>query len=178
MSMRCPTCVSMRCPTCVPWSIYHLATSARPPSLPIDPNRVYDVRKGVAIFLPEHTWSQVSPRGGKVTLSPGPERSSSRRVEKSHTASCGLQPPPSVSLVPAPRPYCTPSQYCQLMEEEEDCGGRPRSGGPDRPSAQVAHRLSSTLSRRQSVPCVELDKKATWCQYWVFTCPPNAICYP
>ena len=32
MSMCCPTCVSMCCPTCVPWSIYHLATSARPPS--------------------------------------------------------------------------------------------------------------------------------------------------
>ena len=46
------------------------------------------------------------------------------------------------------------------MEEEEDCGGRRRSGGPDRPSAQVAHRLSYTLSRRQSVPCVELDDKA------------------
>ena len=64
----------------------------------------------MAILLPEHTWSQVSPKGGKVILSPGPERSSSRRVEKSHTASCGLQPPPSVSLVPAPRPYCTPSR--------------------------------------------------------------------
>ena len=32
VSMCCPTCVSMCCPTCVPWSIYHLATSARPPS--------------------------------------------------------------------------------------------------------------------------------------------------
>ena len=64
----------------------------------------------MAIVLPEHTWSQVSPKGGKVTISPGPERSSSRRRGKSHTASCGLQPPPSVSLLPAPRPYCPPSR--------------------------------------------------------------------
>ena len=49
--------------------------------------------------------------GGKVTLSPGPERSSSRRRGKSHTAAPrGLQPPPSVSLVPAPGPYCPPSR--------------------------------------------------------------------
>ena len=61
------------------------------------------------------------------------------------------------------------------MEEEEDCGGRRRSGGPDRPSAQVAHRLSYTLSRRQSVPCVEFEDKATWCQYWVFTCPQKCL---
>ena len=32
VSMCCPTPESMCCPTCVPWSIYHLATSARPPS--------------------------------------------------------------------------------------------------------------------------------------------------
>ena len=178
VSMRCPTCVSMCCPTCVPWSIYHLATSARPPSPSNRSQSCVRRTQGRGNLLARaHVVTSFTKRW-QGHLSPGPERSSSRRVGKSHTASCGLQPPSCVSLVPAPRPYCTPSQYCQLMEEEEDCGGRRRSGGPDRPSAQVAHRLSYTLSRRQSVPCVQLDDKATWCQYWVFTCPQNAICFP
>ena len=96
MSMRCSTCVSMCCPTCVPWSIYHLATSARPPSPSNRSQSSVRRTQGRGNLLARaHVVTSFTKRW-QGHLSPGPERSSSRRVGKSHS---GLLRPPTTKCV-------------------------------------------------------------------------------